>query len=55
MLRSKGGIFFSQTKYIIALLAETGMLDCKPAEAPIVVHHGLQMIEGEELADRGQY
>ena len=31
------------------------MLDYKLAETPIVVHHGLQKIEGEELADRGQY
>ena len=55
LLRSKGGIFISQRKYILDLLTETGMIDCKPAETPIVTHHGLQMIEGEKLADRGQY
>ena len=31
------------------------MLDCKPVETPIVANHGLQMIKGEKLADRGQY
>lgn len=51
----KEGIFISQKKYILDLLAETGMVDCKPAETPIIFNHGLQMIQGEKLADRGQY
>ena len=55
VLRSRGGIFISQRKYILDLLAETGMLDCKPAETPIIANHGLRMIKGEKLADRGQY
>ena len=55
VLRSKGGIFISQRKYILDLLATTGMLDCKLADTLIVANHGLQMIEGEKLADRGQY
>ena len=33
--RSKHGIFLSQRKYILNLLAETGMLKCKPADTPI--------------------
>ena len=45
----------SQRKYILDLLAETGMLDCKPEETPIIANHGLQMIKGEKLADKGQY
>ena len=53
VLRSRGGIFISQRKYIPDLLAETRMLDCKPAETPIIANHGLQMIKGEKLADRG--
>ena len=31
------------------------MIDCRPAETPIIAHHGLRMIEGGKLADRGQY
>ena len=41
VLRSQKGIFISQQKYILDLLAETDMLDCKPAETPIAVNHGL--------------
>ena len=55
VLKSKGGIFISQRKYIYDLLAETSMVDRKPTETPIVVNHGLQIIKGEKLADRGQY
>jgi hypothetical protein len=39
--RSKLGIFLSQRKYVLALLAETGMLDCKPMDTPIVQSHCL--------------
>ena len=55
VLRSKGGIFITQRKYILDLLAITGMLDCKPSDTPIATNNGLQMIEGEKLANRGQY
>lgn len=55
VLRSKKRIFISQRKCILDLLATAGMIDCKLAETPIVTNHGLQMIEGEKLADRGQY
>ena len=30
--RSKHGVFLSQPKYVLDLLTETGMLDCKPVE-----------------------
>ena len=55
VLRSKKGIFINQWKYVLDLLAETGMLDCKPAETPIVTNHGLQIIEGARLTDNDQY
>ncbi|KAM2750693.1 hypothetical protein EV2_029442 [Malus domestica] len=34
--RSKQGIFLSQRKYVLDLLAETRMLDCKLVDTPIV-------------------
>ncbi|BBH03130.1 transposable element gene, partial [Prunus dulcis] len=39
--RSKHGLFLSQRKYVMDLLADTGMLDCKPADTPIVENHKL--------------
>ncbi|CAL9030741.1 unnamed protein product [Prunus brigantina] len=39
--RSKHGLFFSQRKYVMDLLADTGMLECKPADTPIVENHKL--------------
>ncbi|XP_051135005.1 uncharacterized mitochondrial protein AtMg00810-like [Andrographis paniculata] len=55
VLRSQKGIFINQKKYTLDLFTETGMLDCKPANTPIVVNHGLQIREGTESADRGKY
>ena len=55
VLRSEGGIFLRQKKYTLDILAETGLLDCKPADTPIVVNHGLQISEGAELANQGKY
>jgi hypothetical protein len=39
--RSNQGIFLSQRKYILDLLSEVGLLECKPAETPIVQNHKL--------------
>jgi len=55
VLRSNKGIFISQRKYIMDLLAETGMVDCKPADTPIQVNHGLKFEEGANLADKERY
>jgi hypothetical protein len=33
--RTRTGIFLSQRKYVLDLLAETGMIDCKPASTPM--------------------
>ncbi|KAM1408355.1 hypothetical protein ACFX2I_008888 [Malus domestica] len=41
--RSKHGIFQSQRKYVLDLLAETGMLDCKPVDTPIEQNHRLRL------------
>jgi hypothetical protein len=39
--RSKQGIFLSQRKYILDLLSEVGLLECKPVDTPIVQNHKL--------------
>lgn len=54
-LRSVEGIFINQRKYVLDLLAEVGMLDCKPAETLMVQNHGLQIKEGAKLANRRKY
>ncbi|KAJ0444834.1 putative RNA-directed DNA polymerase [Helianthus annuus] len=55
VLRSKHGIFICQKKYILDLLAEIGMIDCKPADTPIMTNQKLYMEEGAELADKERY
>ena len=37
--RSKHGVLLSQRKYVLDLLTETGMLDCKPVETPMEMNH----------------
>ena len=55
VLRSDRGIFINQRKYILDLLAEVGMIDCKPADTPMIQNHGLQIVEEAKLTDRGRY
>ncbi|KAJ0483845.1 putative RNA-directed DNA polymerase [Helianthus annuus] len=55
VLKSKRGIFICQKKYILDLLAETGLIDCKPADTPMVVNHNLHMELNGELADKERY
>ncbi|XP_021801415.1 uncharacterized protein LOC110745602 [Prunus avium] len=39
--QSQQGIFLSQRKYVLDLLTDTGMLDCKPVDTPTVQNHHL--------------
>ncbi|XP_042009205.1 uncharacterized mitochondrial protein AtMg00810-like [Salvia splendens] len=55
ILRSKRGIFLRQRKYVLDLLAETGLLECKPTETPIVLNHGLKIVEGADQTEQGKY
>ena len=55
VLRSEQGIFLRQKKYVLDLLAGTGLLECRPAETPIMTNYGLRIVEGAKLADREQY
>ena len=52
--RSAQGISLCQRKYVMDLLTETSMLDCKPAETPIEVNHGLSIQEGQVSTDKAQ-
>ena len=45
----------SEKKYTLDLLAESDMMDCKLADMPIVVNHGIQITKGAQLADRERY
>ncbi|RVW17554.1 Retrovirus-related Pol polyprotein from transposon RE1 [Vitis vinifera] len=49
------GIFLSQRKYILDLLAEVGLLECKPADIPIVQNHKLGEYVDQVLADKQRY
>lgn len=55
VLRSEQGIFSRQKKYVIDLFTETGLLECKPSDIPIIPNHGLKIDEGAKLADREKY
>lgn len=53
--RSKKGICVNQCKYVIDLLKETGMTDCKPAETPMDSTTKLGLLEGSPPVDKGRY
>jgi transposase InsO family protein len=51
---SAQGIYLSQRKYILDLLTETGMLDCKPAATPIEQNHRIVADLGDPV-DKSKY
>jgi hypothetical protein len=53
--RSKLGIFLSQRKYVLDLLAKTGMLDCKPVDISIVQNHCLAKYPNQVPTNRERY
>ncbi|XP_061374822.1 uncharacterized mitochondrial protein AtMg00810-like [Gastrolobium bilobum] len=53
--RSKQGIFLSQRKYILDLLAKTGMLACKPIDTPIEMNHFLVVYLDQDETDKNIY
>ena len=55
VLRSKHGIFLRQKKYVLDMLAETGLLDCKPTETPMVPNHGFKIVDGAKPTDCERY
>lgn len=48
-------VHFSQLKYILNLLSEVGMLECKLAEFPIIQNHKLCKYRDQILTDKGKY
>ncbi|XP_019094525.1 PREDICTED: uncharacterized protein LOC109129933 [Camelina sativa] len=44
--RSEAGFFLSQGKYALDIIAETGLLGCKPAPTPVEQNHGLAVATG---------
>ncbi|KAA0043342.1 reverse transcriptase [Cucumis melo var. makuwa] len=53
--RSKESIFMSQRKYTLDLLTETGMLECRPADAPIEFNCKLGNSDEQVPVDKEQY
>ena len=52
--RSRRGISITQTKYIVDLLKESGMIGCKPASTTVDPNVKLNSDDGE-LVDKGRY
>ncbi|KAM0065342.1 putative RNA-directed DNA polymerase [Helianthus debilis subsp. tardiflorus] len=55
VLRSKLGIFMCQKKYVLDLLAEVSMIDCKPVDTLMIMNQKLYIEEKAELADKERY
>nr|AFP55546.1 gag-pol polyprotein [Rosa rugosa] len=53
--RGKDCIVLSQRKYVLDLLAETGMLDCKPVATPIEQNHQLAEYLDQVPTNKGRY
>ncbi|XP_020421260.1 uncharacterized protein LOC109949599 [Prunus persica] len=53
--RSKHSSFLSQRKYVLDLLAETGMLDCKPIDTPSEQNHKLGLYPDQVPTDKEHY
>ena len=53
--QSNSGVVMSQRKYVLDILKETGMLDCKPVGTPMDPNVKLEPGQGEPLQDQGRY
>lgn len=53
--RSNQGIFLSQRKYILDLLAETGMLEFKPTDTPIAQNEKLSIYDNQIPINKGEH
>ena len=53
--QSNSGVVMSQRKYVLDILEETGMLDCKPIDTPTDPNVKLVPGQGEPLRNPGGY
>ena len=53
--RSSNGIFVNQRKYVLDLLKETGLENCKPAETPLDANQKLALAKPEEVTNVGSF
>jgi len=53
--RSKHGVFISQRKFILDLLKETRMLECKATDNPVEVNVKIGECGESPLVDKGRY
>ena len=53
--QSNSMVVISQRKYTLDILADTGMLDCKPVDTPMDSNVKLVLGHGEPLRDLGGY
>ena len=55
VVQSNSGVVLSQRKYTLDILADIGMLDCKPVDTPMDLNIKLVPSQGELLRDPGRY
>ncbi|CAN1170240.1 Retrovirus-related Pol polyprotein from transposon TNT 1-94 [Linum perenne] len=53
--RSKDKLFVNQRKYVIDLLEETGMMDCRPVDTPMDANLKLRVCAKEEVKNQERY
>ncbi|KAM1679255.1 hypothetical protein ACFX1R_041089 [Malus domestica] len=53
--RSKQGYFYLKENMFLTLLVETGMLNCKPVDTPIVQNHHLAVHPDQVPTNRDRY
>ena len=51
----RNGIFISQQKYVLDILKETRMLECKPANIPIEQNYKLEETLEDTVVDNRSY
>ena len=53
--QSNSGVIMSQRKYVLDILEELGMLDCKPVDTPVDLNIKLVTVQGESLRNSRRY